>query len=121
MFDDRSPIYVQIAERIAADVLSGVLREGEKIPSTNEYAAFFQINPATAAKGIGRLVDEGVLFKKRGIGMFVSPGARDELRARRREVFFSEVVDPMVDSARAIGLPLGAVVDRIRQHMREED
>ena len=76
MFDGRDPIYLQIANGIKDEVLKGALKEGEQVMSTNQYAAFYQINPATAAKGFAQLVDEGVLYKKRGIGMFVSPDAR---------------------------------------------
>ncbi len=115
MFDDRSPIYRQIADRIRADVLSGVLGEDEQVMSTNQYAAFYRINPATAAKAFQQLVDEGILYKKRGIGMFVSPTARDALRAQRRETFFSDVVDPMVAEAKAVGIPIDEVVARIKQ------
>ncbi|HEX8005200.1 MAG TPA: GntR family transcriptional regulator [Trebonia sp.] len=115
MFDDRSPIYRQIADRIKADVLSETLKGDEQVMSTNQYAAFFRINPATAAKAFQQLVDEGVLYKKRGIGMFVSPDARESLRASRRESFFAEVVDPMVAEAKAIGIPLGEVVGRINE------
>ena len=115
MFDDRSPIYRQIADRIKAEVRSGALAADERVMSTNQYAAFYRINPATAAKAFQQLVDEGILYKKRGIGMFVSPQARDTLRAQGRETFFEEVVDPMVTEARAIGIPLADVVRRIRQ------
>jgi GntR family transcriptional regulator len=115
VFDDRSPIYRQIADRIRADVLSGVLGEDEQVMSTNQYAAFYRINPATAAKAFQQLVDEGVLYKKRGIGMFVSPTARDALRAQRRKSFFTDVVDPMVSEATAIGIPLADVVARIEE------
>jgi GntR family transcriptional regulator len=113
MFDERSPIYLQIAEGIKDDVLSGALKEDEQVMSTNQYAAFYQINPATAAKGFAQLVDEGVLYKKRGIGMFVSPDARDRLRKQRRERFFAEVVDPMLAEARIIGIPVRDVVRHI--------
>lgn len=115
MFDDRSPIYRQIAERIKAEVMSGALKGDEQVMSTNQYAAHYRINPATAAKAFQQLVDEGVLYKKRGIGMFVSPGARDLLRARRRESFFTEVVDPMVAEAKAVGIPLRDVIRRIEE------
>ncbi|MEU4702273.1 GntR family transcriptional regulator [Nonomuraea dietziae] len=114
MFDDRSPIYRQIADRIKAEILSGALKGDEQVMSTNQYAAFFRINPATAQKAFQQLVDEGVLYKKRGIGMFVSPAARDTLRAERREGFFTDVVDPMVAEAKAIGIPLDDVIKRIR-------
>jgi GntR family transcriptional regulator len=96
VFDDRSPIYRQIADQVKADVVSGTLDGDEQVMSTNQYAAYYRINPATVAKAFQQLVDEQVLYKKRGIGMFVSPTARDTLRAQRRERFFSDVVDPMV-------------------------
>ncbi|MGB3327515.1 MAG: GntR family transcriptional regulator, partial [Thermomicrobiales bacterium] len=77
MFDERSPIYRQIAEQITNDIVRGVLQEDEQIMSTNQCAAYYRINPATAAKAFQQLVDEEVLYKRRGIGMFVAPGARD--------------------------------------------
>jgi GntR family transcriptional regulator len=114
-FDDRSPIYRQIAERIVAEILNGELRPDAQVMSTNQYAAFYRINPATAARGFQELVDEGVLYKKRGIGMFVSPDAPEKLRVRHRERFFAEVVEPMVAQAQVIGVPLAEVVARIEQ------
>ena len=120
MFDDRRPIYRQIAERIRAEVLSGALRGDEQIMSTTQYAAFYRINPATAAKAFAELVDEGVLYKRRGIGMFVSPDARDRLRQQHRERFFADVVDLMILEAEAIGVPLSAVIERIEAHERRQ-
>jgi GntR family transcriptional regulator len=120
VFDDRSPIYRQIADQVKADVVRGTLDGDEQVMSTNQYAAYYRINPATVAKAFQQLVDEQVLYKKRGIGMFVSPTARDALRARRREGFFSDVVDPMVAEARAVGIPLGEVVARI-EHLANQD
>ena len=113
MFDDRSPIYLQIANGIKDDVLSGALKEDDQVMSTNQYAAFYQINPATAAKGFAQLVDEGILYKKRGIGMFVSPDARAKLRTERRERFFTEIVDPMLAEAKMIGVPVDEIVKHI--------
>jgi GntR family transcriptional regulator len=110
VFDDRSPIYLQIADGIKNDVLSGVLEEDQQVMSTNQYAAFYRINPATAAKGFAQLVDEGVLYKKRGIGMFVSPDAREKLRSERRERFFTEVVDPMLAEAKRVGIEIDEIV-----------
>lgn len=114
MFDDRSPIYRQIAERIRSEVLQGSLREDEQVMSTTQYATHFRINPATAAKAFAELVDQGVLYKRRGVGMFVAPGARERLREQHRARFFDEVVDRMTDEARAIGIDLDAVIERIR-------
>lgn len=117
MFDDRSPIYLQIAERIKDDILSGALPEGEQVMSTNQYATFYRINPATAAKGFHQLVQEGILHKQRGIGMFVSPDARARLREQRRQRFFTDLVDPMVTQARLLGIPISEIV----AHMQKED
>jgi GntR family transcriptional regulator len=115
VFDERSPIYRQLADRVKADVVSGTLDGDEQVMSTNQYAAYYRINPATVAKAFQQLVDEQVLYKKRGIGMFVSPTARDTLRAQRRERFFSDVVDPMVAEAKAVGVPIGEVLARIER------
>ena len=120
MFDDRSPIYRQIADQVKADVVSGTLDGDEQVMSTNQYAAYYRINPATVAKAFQQLVDEQVLYKKRGIGMFVSPTARDTLRAQRRERFFSDLVDPMVAEARNVGIPIGEVMARIEQLAGED-
>ncbi len=110
-----SPIYRQIADQVKAEVVGGALGGDERVMSTNQYAAYYRINPATVAKAFQQLVDEHVLYKKRGIGMFVSPTARDALRAQRRETFFSDVVDPMVAEAKAVGIPIDEVVARIKQ------
>jgi DNA-binding transcriptional regulator YhcF (GntR family) len=118
VFDDRSPIYVQIANGIKDEVLKGALKEDEQVMSTNQYAAFYQINPATAAKGFAQLVDEGVLYKKRGIGMFVSPDARERLRSQRRERFFADVVDPMLAEARMVGVDLDEITTYLRDGRR---
>jgi GntR family transcriptional regulator len=115
VFDDRHPIYRQIAERIRAEVLSGGLGEEQQVMSTTQYATHFRINPATAAKAFAELVDEGVLYKRRGVGMFVAPGARQRLLEEHRSRFFAEVVDPVVDEAQAIGIPLDAVLSRMRE------
>ncbi|MBL8596921.1 MAG: GntR family transcriptional regulator [Devosia sp.] len=104
MFGDRSPIYRQIADRIKADVASGALGPDEQVMSTNQYASFYGINPATAQKAFQTLVDEGVLYKRRGLGMYVSPGAREALIAEKRTRYFDAVLGPALDEAMAIGI-----------------
>ena len=104
MIDDSKPIFVQIAEMIENDIVDGLLAEESQAPSTNEFAAFHRINPATAAKGVNRLVDDGILYKKRGIGMFVAAGARAVLVGRRREEFFDQFVRPLLGEARKLGI-----------------
>src|SRR5918997_3352661 len=112
-FDDRSPIYQQIADKIKTDILHGELGADEQVMTTNQSAAFYRINPATAAKGFHQLLDEGYLYKRRGIGMFVSPDAQERLRAQRRERFFSDVVAPMVVEARALGIPIEEIIHHL--------
>ena len=119
-FDDGSPIYRQIAEQIKADVLDGTLGPDAQLMSTNQYAAYYRINPATAAKAFQQLVDEGVVYKKRGIGMFVGAEARSQLQEQHRKRFFSDVVDPMIERARAIGIPLDEIVTRIERRQDKE-
>lgn len=114
MFDDGSPIYRQIADQIRDDIVTGALGPDDQVMSTNQYAAFHRINPATAAKAFQRLVDEGLLYKKRGIGMFVAPGAPERLRADRRARFFDEVIAPVIVEAERLGIPLDEVAEAIR-------
>jgi GntR family transcriptional regulator len=112
--DQGTPLFVQIAEQLADDIVDGVLAEGARAPSTNELAAFYRINPATAAKGINMLVDDGVLEKRRGIGMFVADGAREQLRARRRKQFAEEYLDPMLAEAGRLGIDTDTLVTLIQ-------
>ena len=102
--DESRPIFQQIAELIENDIISGALPEDAQVPSTNEFAAFHRINPATAGKGVNLLVDDGILYKKRGIGMFVTPGARDRLIAQRRERFRTQYITPLIAEAAKLGL-----------------
>jgi len=120
MFDERSPIYQQIADQIKADIISGALKEEEQVMSTNQYAAFYRINPATAAKGFQLLTEEGILYKKRGIGMFVSADARGTLVQVRKDRFFEEVVDRMVEEARQIGVPITDILKHIEARKEGE-
>lgn len=115
MFDDRSPIYRQIADQIRNEVLTGALKPDDQVMSTTQYAGFYRINPATAAKAFQQLVDENVIYKRRGVGMFVSPDARERLQADYRKRFFADVVDPMVTEARNIGIPISEVIARISE------
>ncbi|MFF0814224.1 GntR family transcriptional regulator [Rhodococcus sp. NPDC003318] len=106
MIDGGRPLFQQIAEQIEAAIIDGSLTEETQVPSTNELAAFHRINPATAAKGLNQLVAEGILYKKRGIGMFVTAGARETLRSRRREAFAHQYIEPLVAEARRLGIPI---------------
>ena len=104
MGEETRPLFLQVAERIEGGIIDGTYPEETQVPSTNEFAAFLRINPATAGKGLGRLVDSGVLYKRRGIGMFVAAGARERLVAGRREAFREQYVQPLVAEAARLGI-----------------
>ena len=115
VIDDSRPIFMQIAERIENDIIAGELAEEEQVPSTNQFASFYQINPATAAKGVNLLVEQGILYKKRGLGMYVAPGARDKLLAKRREQFFEQYVVTMLQEAEKLGITTDALIEMIQR------
>ena len=121
MLDDSRPIFMQIAELIEGDIVSGALAEEAQAPSTNEFAAFYRINPATAAKGINKLVDEGILYKKRGIGMFVATGARTRLLERRREEFFLDYVQPLTREALKLGITADSLHSMITRSISDPE
>ncbi|WP_100444877.1 GntR family transcriptional regulator [Glycomyces xiaoerkulensis] len=110
MFDEGTPIYRQIADQIKAEILNGSLEPGGKVMSTNQYAAFYRINPATAQKAFRDLVDEGVLYKQRGLGMYVADDARERLAADFRERFFDEVLRPLIHEARQVGISVPDII-----------
>lgn len=113
--DESRPIFLQVAEQIEGDIISGSLGEEAQVPSTNEFASFYRINPATAGKGVNLLVDEGILYKKRGIGMFVATGARARLVAKRREQFSAQFVRPLLEEAAQLGISSAQLTDMIKQ------
>ena len=115
MLDDGAPIFSQIAEHLADDIAEGTLAEGDRVPSTNELAAFYRINPATAAKGINVLTDSGLVEKRRGVGMFVSAGARARLLDDRRKRFAVRYVEPMVAEANRLGIDADALLSMVRE------
>jgi GntR family transcriptional regulator len=113
--EEGAPLFVQVAERLADEIADGGLVEGEQVPSTNELAAYYRINPATAAKGINMLTDEGLLEKRRGIGMFVAAGARARLLAERRKRFAERYVEPLVAEASRLGIDADDLIALIRE------
>ncbi|PZU46324.1 MAG: GntR family transcriptional regulator [Arsenicicoccus sp.] len=121
MFDGRDPIYLQIAEAIRGEILTGALREGEQVMSTTQYATTYRINPATAAKAFAELVAEDVLVKQRGVGMFVAEGATGRLRASRRDAFFDDRLAPVVREAAALGITAAELTAYLHTHLDQEE
>lgn len=113
LLNQEKSIYIQIKEMIETDILRDILLEEERVPSTNELAKLYAINPATAAKGVNLLVDEGILYKKRGIGMFVAEGAKKTIQKRRRENFFETYIQGMLTEAASLGITKEDLIDMI--------
>lgn len=104
MFTDDSPLFQQLAAKVADDIVAGTYPEESSVPSATDFAMFYQMNPATASKGVNVLVSLGVLYKKRGIGMFVATGARELLLKRRRDEFRTNYLEPLIVEALALGI-----------------
>lgn len=115
ILNQEKSIYIQIKEMIENDILRDILLEEERVPSTNELAKLYTINPATAAKGINLLVDEGTLYKKRGIGMFVVKGAKAAIRGKRKEQFFDSYVRSLMSEADSLGITRKELITMIEQ------
>jgi DNA-binding transcriptional regulator YhcF (GntR family) len=118
LIDENRPIFGQIAERIEEDILAGRLAEEEQVPSTNQFAALYQINPATAAKGVNLLVDQGILYKKRGLGMYVASGARAKLLEKRREQFFEHYVVTMLQEAEKLDITTEQLTEMVQRRVK---
>ena len=116
-FDDATPIYLQIAEEVRTQILDGTLPEGQRLTSTTEYATRNRINPATANKAVSLLVDEGLVVKRRGIGMFVADGALERLQGARRSQYAAEVLGPALDAGLVLGLSPGALLEAVHAHL----
>ena len=117
--NDQSLIYLQIAQMLEDSILRGIYREEEQVPSTNELARGYNINPATAAKGINLLVAAGILYKRRGIGMFVASGAEEKVRQKRKAAFYDEYIKPMVKEGASLSLTRNELLAMVEQAMEE--
>ena len=104
LLNEKKPIYEQIRDWLADQIIDETLVEDDKVPSTNEIVTFFKVNHITVSKGVTELVEEGVLYKKRGVGMFVAEGARSKLLETRRDGFVEEYLKPMLEEARKLDL-----------------
>ena len=114
-------IYIQISEMIENDILRDVLLEEERVPSTNELARLYSINPATAAKGINLLVDNGILYKKRGIVMFVSKGAKEIIMKKRKNEFADKFLKTLLIEADSLGITKEELIAMIEKWSVEKN
>ncbi len=111
---DSKRIYKQVVELIERDILSGILQVDDQTPSTNEFAKIYRINPATALKGLNILVDEGILYKRRGMGMFVAEGAREKIVQNRREEFYQTLLPELITEAKRLELSIDQLIEKIK-------
>ena len=115
-WNDSTPIYRQLRDRVVAMILDGVLKQGDALPSVRQVAADFQINPITVSKAYQELVDENLVEKRRGLGMYVTEGARSALMKSERERFLSEEWPTLYARQTRLGLTLDQLMERTRQH-----
>lgn len=116
--EDGKPLFIQIKELVEDQIVKGQLKEGDQAPSTNQLVQFYRINHVTVAKGVNQLVESGVLYKKRGVGMFVSEGAKEKLMKQRKEDFMDLYVIKIVEEADKIGLSEEELVTLIKNARR---
>lgn len=114
-FQDEKPIFLQVAEYLQDGILAQAYKVDEQIPSTTEISTRYKINPATALKGINLLVDEGVIYKKRGLGMFVAKGAREIILEKRKDEFSANYIATMLSEASKLGLSKEDIIDLVKK------
>ncbi|MEK5057351.1 GntR family transcriptional regulator [Paenibacillus shunpengii] len=112
---DNKPIFQQIKEKIEDQIVNGEIKEHEQIPSTNQLVQFYKINHLTVSKGINLMVDEEIIYKKRGVGMFVAEGAREKLLEGRKGAFADQYILPMLQEAEKLGMTDQELIKLIEQ------
>ena len=118
-WNDSTPIYRQLRDRVVAMILDGVLKQGDALPSVRQVAADFQINPITVSKAYQELVDENLVEKRRGLGMYVTEGARGALMKSERDRFLTEEWPPLYARLTRLGLTLQELMEETRHHDEE--
>lgn len=109
------PIFLQIAEQLEDAIFTGAFPEDTKIPSTNEISLLLNINPHTVLKGMNLLVDESLIYKKRGLGMFVQTGAVEKIRLKRRGQFYQQYIAALVEEAKKLQMSKDEVIELIER------
>lgn len=112
---NEKPIFIQLAESVEDNILKGIYAEETQIPSTTEVAVALKVNPATVNHGVNLLVDEGIIYKKRGVGMFVCTGAREKILIRRKHAFSQNFLNPLLEEAKKLGLSRDDIVRMLNQ------
>ncbi|ANK59541.1 GntR family transcriptional regulator [Loigolactobacillus backii] len=119
-FTNEEPIYRQIAEQLEAAIFTGAFAEGSQVPSTTEISKQFNVNPATILKGMNQLVEKGLLEKRRGLGMFVTAGAHQQLQQQRRTHFLQRDVHQFITAAKALNITAEELEQMIMEGYSDE-
>jgi len=114
------PIFIQIADQLENAILTGALDEDMQAPSTTEISVSYKINPATALKGITKLAEDGILYKRRGLGMFVAKGAREMILEKRKHLFFEKYVMPLLSEAQKLSISMEEINEMIKRGLNDE-
>ncbi|PIC57275.1 GntR family transcriptional regulator [Sporosarcina sp. P12(2017)] len=117
--DGEKPIYIQIAEWLETEIIDGTLQADDKVYSQYQLADLFNINPATAGKGLTILLDAELIYKKRGLGTFVSADAREKLLTKRKGGRLSRLVQELLNEATLLGLQEEQLIELIRAERKE--
>lgn len=113
-FDDQMPIYIQMRQEIEKAIIKGLIKEDEMIPSTRVLSKTYQINQKTAVNALSDLLNEEVLYKKRGIGIFVSPGSRKRLRERKQREFREEELVSTLERGKELGIGKEEIIEAVK-------
>ncbi|MFR1767079.1 MAG: GntR family transcriptional regulator [Lachnospira sp.] len=114
------PIFIQIAEQLEDSIFTGIFPEETKIPSTNEISALLNINPHTVLKGMNMLVDDEIIYKKRGLGMFVKEGAVKKIRLKRQSKFYEQYVEALIKEASKLQMTKEEIISLIERGYEHE-
>ncbi|WP_369794754.1 GntR family transcriptional regulator [Eubacterium sp. SB2] len=114
------PIFVQIAEQLEDSIFTGVFPEETKIPSTNEISALLNINPHTVLKGMNMLVDEEIIYKRRGLGMYVKAGAVKKIRRKRQDQFYNQYIEALINEAVKLQMSKEEIITLIEKGYENE-
>jgi len=119
--NDSQPVFQQIMEMIESDIIKGVYKTDDLIISTTQISKVYSVNPTTAVKAISKLTDDGILYKKRGIGMCVAQGAQERITIRRKEAFLNRTIDALLSEAKTLGITLSELISVIQAKGKEAE
>jgi len=122
-FDEKSnlPLFQQIADQIADGILTDIFEEETQIPSTTEISSMYRINPATVLKGMNLLVDSEILYKKRGVGMFVKQGAKVQIIQTRKIAFKTTYLQPLLQEAKKINISDTEIIEMLTAYIKGDE